>query len=69
MANFNLDVTLERHWKSSAKIPEDMAWKTGAEYRDGSFYLGMAQPIQVSYRREWSQIKIREKNWDWWIEF
>jgi len=51
MANFNLDVTLEKALEEfSKKIPEDMAWKTGAEYRDGSFYLEfMTQPIQVSY--------------------
>ncbi|ATW24359.1 DUF3786 domain-containing protein [Candidatus Formimonas warabiya] len=51
MANFNLDVTLKKSLEEfKSKRAEDMAWKTGTEYRDGKFSLTFLNlPVEVTY--------------------
>lgn len=51
MGNFNLDVTLKKSLEEfKGKNPVDMAWKTGAELVEGTFYLDFLNlPIEVIY--------------------
>ena len=51
MANFNLDVTLNKALEEfKGKSPTDMEWKTGSEFKDGSFHLiFLNMPVEVTY--------------------